>query len=86
MRCKEYRQLLWVVKQGCILGVATWKYTEETKGVDDLIKNKGIEEFERIMDELQPFKEWLKSIAAKDKNDEVLLRLNFILVITAIYG
>nr|MDJ0747302.1 VapE family protein [Xenococcaceae cyanobacterium MO_167.B27] len=64
------------VKQGCIVGVATWEYTEETKGVDDLIKNKGIEEFERIMDELQPFKEWLKSIAAKDKNDEVLLRLN----------
>ncbi len=64
------------VKQGAIVGVATWEYTEETKGVDDLIKNKGIEEFERIMDELQPFKEWLKSIAAKDKNDEVLLRLN----------
>ncbi len=44
--------------------------------MDDLIKNKGIEEFERIMDELQPFKEWLKSIAAKDNADEVLLRLN----------
>ncbi|MDJ0744320.1 MAG: DUF3854 domain-containing protein [Xenococcaceae cyanobacterium MO_167.B27] len=24
------------VKQGCIVGVATWEYTEETKGVDDL--------------------------------------------------
>ncbi len=64
------------VKQGCIVGVATWEYSEDTKGVDDLIKTKGIEEFERIMDELQPFKEWLKSIAAKDDADEVLLRLN----------
>ena len=28
------------------------------------------------MDELQPFKEWLKSIAAKDNADEVLARLD----------
>ncbi|MDJ0577124.1 MAG: DUF3854 domain-containing protein, partial [Xenococcaceae cyanobacterium MO_234.B1] len=64
------------VKQGCIVGVATWEYTEDTKGVDDLIKNKGIEAFERIMDNLKPFKEWLKSIAANSDADEVLLRLN----------
>ncbi len=64
------------VKQGCIVGVATWEYTEDTKGVDDLIKNKGIEAFEGIMDNLKPFKEWLKSIAANSDADEVLLRLN----------
>ena len=33
-------------KEGCIVGVATWEYTESTKGVDDLIVNKGIEAFE----------------------------------------
>ena len=63
-------------KAGCITGVATWEYTEETKGVDDLIVNKGIEAFEEIMDNLIPFKEWLKSLETEWKQDNGLVRLS----------
>ena len=52
-------------KEGCIVGVATWEYTETTKGVDDLIVNKGIEAFEEVMDNIMLFKEWLKNFRKK---------------------
>ena len=64
------------VKAGCIVGVALWEYTEATKGVDDLIVNKGIKEFELVMDNLVPFKEWLKTLETEWKNDGGLIRLS----------
>ena len=63
-------------KAGCIVGVAIWKYTEETKGVDDLIVNQGIEAFKEVMDNLIPFKEWLKTLETEWRNDEGLIRLS----------
>jgi predicted P-loop ATPase len=64
-------------KQGCIVGVATWEYSEATKGVDDLIVNKGIEEFEFVMDNLIPYKEWLKTIEKQfRKQQQGLIRLD----------
>ena len=56
-------------KEGCIVGVATWDYTETTKGVDDLIVNKGIKVFEEVMDNLTPYKEWLKTIEKQFRQD-----------------
>ena len=64
------------VKAGCIVGVATWDYSESTKGVDDLIVNQGIEAFEEIMDNLIPFKEWLKSLEQQLDSSGGLLRLD----------
>ena len=64
------------VKAGCIVGVATWEYTESTKGVDDLIVNQGIEAFELVMDNLIPFKEWLKSLETEWKQESGLVRLS----------
>ena len=65
-------------KEGCIVGVATWEYTESTKGVDDLIVNKGIEAFEEVMDNIKLFKEWLKTIERKSQqqSDRSLLKLD----------
>ncbi len=63
-------------KAGCITGVAIWEYIEETKGVDDLIVNRGIEAFEEIMDNLIPFKEWLKTLESDWKQDNGLVRLS----------
>ena len=63
-------------KAGCIVGVAAWEYTEETKGVDDLIVNQGIEAFETIMDNLIPFKEWLKTLETEWNSDGGLVRLS----------
>lgn len=64
------------VKAGCIVGVATWEYTEATKGVDDLIVNQGIEAFEAVMDNLIPFKEWLKTLETEWRNDGGLIRFS----------
>ena len=64
------------VKAGCIVGVATWEYTESTKGVDDFIVNQGLEAFEEIMDNLIPFKQWLKTIESEWKNEGGLVRLS----------
>ena len=65
-------------KEGCIVGVATWEYTESTKGVDDLIVNKGIEAFESVMDNITLFKEWLKTLERKSQreSDRELLKLD----------
>ena len=49
-------------KAGCITGVALWEHEEATKGVDDLIVNQGNLAFETVMDNLIPFKEWLKTL------------------------
>ena len=64
------------VKAGCIVGVATWEYTELTKGIDDLIVNQGIKAFETVMDNLIPFKEWLKTLEQQFKNNQGLIRLD----------
>jgi predicted P-loop ATPase len=64
------------VKAGCVVGVATWSYTESTKGVDDLIVNQGIKAFETVMDNLIPFKEWLKSLEQQFKENKGLIRLD----------
>ncbi len=64
------------VKAGCIVGVALWEYTEDTKGVDDLIVNKGIEAFKEVMDNLVPFKDWLKTLEQQFKDDGGLIRLD----------
>jgi predicted P-loop ATPase len=64
-------------KEGCIVGVATWEYSEATKGVDDLIVNQGIEAFETVMDNLIPYKEWLKTIEKQfKKQQQGLIRLD----------
>ena len=57
-------------KEGCIVGVATWEYTEATKGVDDLIVNEGIEAFEVVMDNLIPLKEWIKRTEKQFKQQQ----------------
>ncbi|VEP12099.1 hypothetical protein H1P_1330018 [Hyella patelloides LEGE 07179] len=57
-------------KEGCIVGVATWEYSEATKGVDDLIVNKGISAFEAVMDNLTQFKEWLKRTEKQFKQQQ----------------
>ena len=64
------------VKAGCIVGVALWEYTEATKGVDDLIVNQGIKAFEEVMDNLIPFKEWLKTLESDWKQNNGLVRLS----------
>ena len=64
------------VKAGCIVGVATWEYSESTKGVDDLIVNQGLKAFEVVMDNLIPFKEWLKSLEQQLDSSGGLLRLD----------
>ncbi|MDJ0590013.1 MAG: VapE family protein [Pleurocapsa sp. MO_226.B13] len=64
------------VKAGCIVGVTLWEYTEETKGVDDLIVNKGIEAFKFVMDNLVPFKDWLKTLESQFDNSGGLIRLD----------
>ena len=64
------------VKAGCVVGVASWEYTESTKGVDDLIVNQGIKAFETVMDNLIPFKEWLKTLEQQFKNNQGLIRLD----------
>ena len=64
------------VKAGCVVGVASWEYTEETKGVDDLIANQGIKAFETVMENLIPFKEWLKSLEQQFKENKGLIRLD----------
>ncbi len=63
-------------KQGCIVGVATWDYAEDTKGVDDLIKNRGISAFKEVMDNLIPFKEWLKQLKQPADRERGLLKLD----------
>ena len=34
-------------RQGCIVGVGTWEYSEATKGLDDLVVNQGVEALEQ---------------------------------------
>ena len=64
-------------KEGCIVGVATWEYSETTKGVDDLIVNKGISAFETVMDNLTSYKEWLKTIEKQfQKSQTGLIKLD----------
>gem|GEM_PF-1099369 len=55
-------------KQGCIVGVATWELAEDNKGVDDLIVNHGLATFEEVMDNLIPYKQWLKSLERQVSN------------------
>ena len=63
-------------KTGCITGVALWEYTEATKGVDDLIVNQGIEAFETVMDNIIPFKDWLKTLENEWNSEAGLVRLS----------
>ena len=64
-------------KEGCIVGVATWEYKETTKGVDDLIVNRGIEAFNEVMENLTPYKEWLKTIEKQFKKQQAgLIKLD----------
>ena len=63
-------------KAGCITGVVTWSYTEATKGVDDLIVNQGREAFEAVMDNLIPFKDWLKTLENEWNSEAGLVRLS----------
>ena len=58
-------------KQGCIVGVATWELASDNKGVDDLIVNHGLEAFEQVMDNLIPYKEWLKSLERQLSNSDI---------------
>lgn len=58
-------------KQGCIVGVANWSLKEDNKGVDDLIVNHGIEAFEEVMDNLIPYKQWLKSLERQVSNQSI---------------
>ena len=58
-------------KQGCIVGVANWSLKEDNKGVDDLIVNHGIEAFEEVMDNLIPYKQWLKSLERQVSNQTI---------------
>ncbi len=62
------------VKQGCIVGVATWELREDNKGCDDLIVNHGIEAFEEVMDNLIPYKEWLKTLERQVSNQSIRLK------------
>ncbi|WP_019503807.1 DUF3854 domain-containing protein [Pleurocapsa sp. PCC 7319] len=50
-------------RAGCIVGVGSWEYTEATKGLDDLVVNQGVEALEEVIENIQPYKEWLKSIS-----------------------
>ncbi len=58
-------------KQGCIVGVATWELADDNKGVDDLIVNHGLEAFEEVMDNLIPYKQWLKSLERQLSNSDI---------------
>ena len=58
-------------KQGCIVGVATWELADDNKGVDDLIVNHGLEAFEEVMDNLIPYKQWLKSLERQVSNQSI---------------
>ena len=58
-------------KQGCIVGVANWELKEDNKGVDDLIVNYGLEAFEEVMDNLIPYKQWLKSLERQVSNQSI---------------
>ncbi len=59
------------VKQGCIVGVAIWELKEDNKGCDDLIVNHGIKAFEEVMDNLIPYKQWLKSLERQLSNQSI---------------
>ena len=61
-------------KQGCIVGVANWQLAEDNKGVDDLIVNHGLSTFEEVMDNLIPYKQWLKSLERQVSNSYTRLK------------
>ena len=61
-------------KQGCIVGVATWELKEDNKGCDDLIVNYGISAFDDVMDNLIPYKEWLKSLERQVSHQSIKIQ------------
>ncbi|WP_019506137.1 VapE domain-containing protein [Pleurocapsa sp. PCC 7319] len=62
-------------RAGCIVGVGTWEYTEATKGLDDLVVNQGVEALEEVIENITPYKEWLKSISPQKNASKMQSRM-----------